>query len=468
MTATRSSTGSSVPSAAPVRLRGFARSTGSDARVVGPLDREAVSGLLADAGRGGVLARGSGCSYGDAAQNAGGTVVTSVLPSSGGARVVLGADEHGPLVRAVASATFAEILSATVPAGLVLPVLPGTARLTVGGAIAADVHGKNQRHDGTVARWVRDLTLVDGTGTVQVLDERSTPDRFRATLGGMGLTGVVTEATLRLQPLRSTRLRVESTRAGDLDALLAEMDASTHHYSVAWVDASARGAALGRGMVEGADHLAEPLPDERAGLAYAPSWAPPVPPSPVAPVTTWTARALNAARFHAAKAHDVQLVGLPAFFHRLDALDGWNRALGPQGFVQYQLSVPDGEERLLAVALETLHREGVPCFLGTLKRFGPASGALLSFPRPGWSIALDLPRGRGRAATRLDAVLDGLDRQVADAGGRVYLCKDGRLSRDAFERMYADALPHWRAVRAELDPHERLGSDLGRRLGLCR
>jgi len=447
-------------------LGGFARSTSSLSHVTGALDSDQLADLLVHADSRGVLARGSGCSYGDAAQNAGGTVVSEAGPGHGRARVVV--DPALSVVRAVAGATFEEVLATVVPAGFVLPVLPGTRRLTVGGALAADVHGKNQHGDGTVASWVTSLELVDGTGARRTLTPDATPDWFRGTLGGMGLTGVVTEATLRLLPLRSTRLRVRSRRTADLDATLASLAQSPERYSVAWVDASARGAALGRGVVEAGDHLDEPQADEQDGLVYRPRWAPTVPPLPVGPVTSATARVFNAARFLAAPRQRDDVVEMTPFFHRLDALDGWNRAVGPRGFVQYQFAVPDGAEHVLGEALQTLHREGVPCFLATLKRFGPSSEALLTFARPGWSLALDLPRGGPSAATRLGAVLDRLDRRIAEVGGRIYLCKDGRLARESFERMYGDGLQDWRRVRGELDPAGTMRSDLGRRLGLCR
>ncbi len=456
-----------TPGPSAVRsLRGFARSTSSLSHVTGPLDPDQVADLLVHADSRGVLARGSGCSYGDAAQNAGGTVVSEAGPGRGGPRVVV--DGASSVVHAVAGATFEEVLATVVPAGFILPVLPGTRRLTVGGALAADVHGKNQHGDGTVARWVSSLELVDGTGGRRTLTPDATPDWFRATLGGMGLTGVVTEATLRLLPLHSTRLRVRSERTGDLDETLASLARSPERYSVAWVDASARGAALGRGVVEVGDHLDEPQADEQEGLVYRPRWAPPVPPLPVRPVTSVTARVFNATRFRVAPRRREEVVELTPFFHRLDALDGWNRAVGPRGFVQYQFAVPDGGEPVLGEVLDTLHREDVPCFLATLKRFGPASEALLTFPRPGWSLALDLPRGGAAAASHLGAVLDRLDRRIAEVGGRIYLCKDGRLSRETFETMYGDGLEDWRRVRAELDPAGTMRSDLGRRLGLCR
>jgi decaprenylphospho-beta-D-ribofuranose 2-oxidase len=444
---------------AEVLLQGWGRSTGSRSSVLGPLTPPALRELLADPPAGGVLARGAGCSYGDAAQNAGGVVLAPATlpevrvdapPASGRGC------PHGGTVRAAGSARFSEVLARTVPRGLLLPVLPGTGRLTVGGAVAADVHGKNQRTDGSLANWLESVELLDGTGEVRLL----TPDQeeFRATVGGMGLTGVVLAATVRLIPITGTRLRVTSRRVADLDGLLAALDSAPGRYAVAWIDTTAGGRALGRGIVDSGDHL-----DEEDELGYAPARAPRAPRLPVGPFTPLTARAFNGLWYRRAPRERTSVQRLPEFFHRLDAVREWNRALGPRGFLQYQFAVPDAATGVLAEALEALRQVGAAPFLGTVKRFGPADGCPLSFPLPGWSLAVDMPAG-GR---RLLALLDRLDRRVAEAGGRVYLAKDARLGRTAFDAMYGP-LDDWRAARARLDPDDTMRSDLGRRLGLCR
>ncbi|MFE0457984.1 FAD-dependent oxidoreductase [Kitasatospora sp. NPDC058965] len=437
-----------------VLLQGWGRSTGSHSAVLGPLTDAALRELLADPPTGGVLARGAGCSYGDAAQNAGGVVLApATVPE-------IRLDALGGTVRAAGSARFTEVLARTVPRGLLLPVLPGTGRLTVGGAVAADVHGKNQRTDGSLADWLESVELLDGTGRVRLL----TPDQeeFRATVGGMGLTGVVLAATIRLIPITSTRLRVTSRRVADLDALLAELDGARSRYAVAWIDTTAAGRALGRGIVDLGDHLDGPFP-EGGELRFAPGRAVRAPRLPVGPFTPLTARAFNELWYRRAPRERTGVQELPEFFHRLDAVREWNRALGPRGFLQYQFAVPDPAVGLLAEAIEALRRVDAAPFLGTVKRFGRSSGCPLSFPLPGWSLAVDMP-ATGR---RLRDVLDRLDRRVAEAGGRVYLAKDARLGRTAFEAMYGP-LDDWRGARARLDPGDTMRSDLGRRLGLCR
>jgi decaprenylphospho-beta-D-ribofuranose 2-oxidase len=323
------------------------------------------------------------------------------------------------------------------------------------------VHGKNQHGDGSISAWIEAIELLDGDGGLRAIHP-GTP-AFRATVGGMGLTGVIVSARLRLLPIRSARLRITTRRLGDLDALLAAQDEPGARYAVSWVDLSATGCSLGRGVLDTGDHLIYPDPvHEASGLHYHPGRPWPAPALPFCPVTPWSARAFNQLWFRASPAGRTSVAGIPEYFHRLDAVRDWNRTLGPAGFRQYQFVVPLGAEKLLAHVITELQRHRAAAFLGTLKRFGPASGNYLSFPLPGWSLAVDMPAGR----PDLHRLLDDLDRQVAGVGGRVYLCKDSRLSRGAFVAMYGSDLDSWREARAALDPTSRFRSDLGRRLGL--
>ncbi len=436
-------------------LYGWGRTTPSSSRVLGLASLEQLQELVTSRPARGVLARGSGCSYGDAAQNSGGWVLAPATEAVIDIRPAAGT------VYASGSVTFAELLSAMVPHGLLLPVLPGTRYLTLGGAVAADVHGKNHRRDGSIASWIEEIELLDGQGELRFVSREQDPEAFFATIGGMGLTGIILAVTLRLRPVRSTLLQVTARRLPSLDAVLTALQGASSQYCVAWIDTTAGGAGLGRGIVELGDHLPAPEPTAEPGqLGYRPGLLLRAPQLPFCPVTPRTARAFNTLWYRKAPATRARMAGLPEFFHRLDAVSGWNRALGPAGIVQYQFAVPAGEYRVIAHALHALR--GCAPFLGTLKRFGAASGAPLSFPLPGWSLAVDLPAGD----PRLRSLLDDLDGQVAAAGGRVYLAKDARLSRPAFDRMYGD-LASWHAVRDRLDPAGVFRSDLGRRLGLC-
>jgi decaprenylphospho-beta-D-ribofuranose 2-oxidase len=438
-------------------LTGWGHTAPSRARVIGPMDLEQLQELVAAGPAQGVLARGAGLSYGDAAQNAGGYVLAPAT------RPQIDLDVAAATVRAAASTTFTELLTRIVPHGLLLPVLPGTRHLTIGGAVAADVHGKNQRHDGSISAWIEQIELLDGTGELRRLTPGGDSEAFRATVGGMGLTGVILAVTIRLLRVRSALLQVTTRRLADLDALLGAMDESADRYSVAWIDTTSAGRFLGRGILDTGDHLADRDPAaEAGGLAYRPGRVRRVPPLPFCPVTPGSARAFNSLWFRNAPGQRSEISDLATFFHRLDAVAGWNRALGPRGLVQYQFVVPEGAHGIIAEVLEAVQRQRCAPFLGTLKRFGPGSGSHLSFPLPGWSLAIDMPAGR----RQLGPMLRDLDQRVAAAGGRVYLAKDSRLSPAACDAMYR-RLPEWRAVRSRLDPAGVFRSDLGRRVGLC-
>ncbi|MFC4562105.1 FAD-binding protein [Nocardiopsis mangrovi] len=448
-------------------LTGWGRTAPTAARVVRPRTAADVGRLLREAAgsgaRRGAVARGLGRAYGDAAQCAGGLVLDCSALASG-----IRLDRAAGTVTASAGTGLAELMAHLLPRGRFVPVTPGTRHVTVGGAIAADIHGKNHHVDSSIGAHVRSLRLVTPDGTEHAIGPGRDPELFWATVGGMGLTGVVTEATIGVLPVETAAVRVDTDRTPDLDAALALMSASDHRYryTVCWIDLMARGAATGRGVLTRAHH-ARPadLPPRlrRDPLAYAPRTlvaAPPlVPPRLLSP---WSVRAFNAA-YHARAPRrargDIQ--GLGSFFHPLDAVRGWNRLYGPRGLVQYQFVVPFGAEDTLRRIVERLAAAGAPSFLAVLKRFGSGTPAPLSFPMPGWTLALDLPA----EVPGLAALLRSFDTAVAAAGGRIYLAKDARARAADVHAMYP-RLPEWRAVRARADPEGVLTSDLARRLEL--
>jgi decaprenylphospho-beta-D-ribofuranose 2-oxidase len=358
--------------------------------------------------------------------------------------------------------------------GLMLPlgwfpdVVPGTRFVTVGGAIASDIHGKNHHRDGAFGDHVTELELVTPSGERLRCGPDREPEAFAATTGGMGLTGVITSATLRLSRIATSWMRVDTERARDLDDVLARMDArdEDYRYSVAWIDCLARGSQLGRSVLMRGDHASveelapaqrrAPLSPPRAPRLTAPAWV------PDGLLRRSTVSAFNQLYFRRAPREERgRLEPLGAFFFPLDAIRGWNRMYGTRGFLQYQLVVPFGREDALRAAIERLSGTGCASFLAVLKRFGPERG-LISFPLPGWTLALDIPT----AAPGLAPLLDGLDELVAEAGGRVYLSKDSRLRPDLVAAMYP-RLGEWQAVRERLDPRGVMRSDLGRRLELA-
>lgn len=449
-------------SADPVRerLSGFGRATGSTARVRRLVDEAAVSDVLAHPPARGVLARGRGRSYGDAAQNAGGDVLR--LPGDG-PRVRW--DEEGGTVTVGAGVSLDELLRDVVPRGWFVPVTPGTRQVTLGGALAADVHGKNHHRDGSLADHVTRVRLESPTGTHE-LSPTEDAEAFWATAGGMGLTGVITELGLRLLPIETSRVVVDTERTGDLDELLAAMEARDHEYrySVAWVDTSVGGRRLGRGVLTRGDHATvDQLPaDAGDPLHYDPQALGTLPPLPLRAIRPATIRAFNEAWYRRAPRHRVgELQPLGGFFHPLDAVHDWNGLYGPRGFLQYQFVVPFGAEDVVRHVLETLVVEHLPSALVVLKRFGDANPGPLSFPMPGWTLAVDLAVG----PPHLRRVLRGFDDEVAAAGGRVYLAKDAVLDPGMLRTMYP-RLSEWQGVRRRLDPAGVLQSDLARRLHL--
>jgi decaprenylphospho-beta-D-ribofuranose 2-oxidase len=399
-----------------------------------------------------------GRSYGDAAQLAGGLV----LETAGLDGFEL--DAEAGIVRAQAGATLGQLLGALEPAGWVLPVVPGTQHVSVGGAIASDIHGKNHGVSGTFGAHVAALGLLTASGELCELTAEREGDLLGATIGGMGLTGVIVWAAVRLRRLPSPLLAVDTDRVQGLDEALAALDAPGGPHRVAWLDLL--GPGLARGVVTRADHApagamgagsAPPLGHTTvaARLRIPPRW-------PGGLLRPEIIRAHNAFRFRSTPRRSRgELEAFGRHMFPLDALDAWPRLYGPAGFVQYQLVVPRGREVALEQVLVQLRRSGVPCYLAVLKDFGPANAFPLSFPLQGWTLAMDLPRG----APGLMALLDRCDEIVAEAGGRVYLAKDARLRPDTLAAMYP-RLDEWRAIRDAVDPDGRWRSDLGVRSGL--
>jgi decaprenylphospho-beta-D-ribofuranose 2-oxidase len=401
-----------------------------------------------------LLAHGAGRSYGDVALNSGGAAVLTRRLD----RMIDFEPQTGLLVTEP-GVTFADLLHIFLPRGFVAPVSPGTGFATLGGAIANDVHGKNHHHAGSFGdhlEWV-DLLLPDGR--IRRISETQNTELFRATIGGLGLTGIVTALCLRLSRVPSDALMVRRRRIVDLEEFLASFEAASEAtYSVGWIDALARGASLGRGVLETAEPSPEPIAQTmrraRSVPFDLPGWS----------LNRLTVTAFNALYWRRVPPGGVETrEGYDRFLYPLDALADWNRLYGRAGFHQFQCVVPfEGGAATLRRLLEMVARDAAGASpLAFLKSMGHEGRGLLSFPRPGWTLAIDMP---ARAGT--PAVFARLERITRDAGGRIYLAKDALVSAEGFATMYPNA-ERFRRIRADIDPQGRFSSDLARRIGLA-
>jgi decaprenylphospho-beta-D-ribofuranose 2-oxidase len=457
-----SSSHAAVPRRAQV-LTGWGRIAPTTALVATPDSTAQVAGLLGTAPARGAIARGLGRSYNNAAQNEGGLVI-----STAGLSKILDLDPATGLAICEAGVSLEQLMVAGLPAGWFVPVSPGTRQVSVGGAIAADAHGKNHHVAGSFARHVRWCDLLLPDGRERRITPEADPHTFWATAGGMGLTGIILRAAVQMTKVQTSRVRVDTVRTKDLDeatAVLADID-NRHGYTVAWLDCLASGKSLGRSVVTSGDFAAVsdlPAADRRDPLRFRPRArlnAPAI--FPPGLITRYTVALANEAWYRKApRRREAEIQTIGTFFHPLDGIGNWNRVYGPGGFRQYQFVVPFGAEPALRHVLERISAARAPSFVTVLKRFGPADDGYLSFPMPGWTLALDFPT----RTPGLPDLLRWLDEQVVTAGGRVYLAKDSRVSAETLARMYP-RLEEFRKLRAELDPAGLLVSDLSRRLAL--
>ncbi len=448
--------------AAPSLLWGWGRTAPTAASLVHARTLGQQIEAVASAGERGVVGRGLGRGYGDCAQNAGGMVIDG--PARSG---LLDVDVDRALITALAGTSLDDLMRWLVPLGLFVPVTPGTRLVTVGGAIAADIHGKNHHKKGSWGDHVDSFRLIDGLGDVRDVSRESDPDLFNATVGGMGLTGLVVDATIRMLPIESARLVVDTDRTSDLDEVMSLMvdGDDQYDYSVAWIDILASGQRMGRSILDRGrfatrdEALASGVTDP---YGYQPHQFPSMPDLvPSGLINKLFCRAFNEAWYRKAPERRRDAVmSIEQFFHPLDMASDWNRAYGRRGFLQWQFAVPDDAGEVVRRSLERLSGAGVPSFLAVLKRFGTGNDSPLSFPTKGWTLAFDTAVEPG-----LDRLFDELDRMVVEAGGRIYLAKDSRVKPELVPLMYP-RLSEWLEVRERVDPHRRFRSDMSRRLQL--
>lgn len=441
----------------PVRTEGWGRFPRIEGPVAAAWDEGAA--LRGIAAGGSMIACGARRSYGDASLNPAGML--SMVPMDR----LLDFDSATGLLLCEAGVTLGDILDVFVPRGWFPSVTPGTRFVTVGGAIAADVHGKNHHRVGGFGAHTAfcDVALADGR-VIRCSPDHE-PDLFAATIGGMGLTGVILRAAIQLRPIDSAWIREDIYRTANLDETLDLFERLQHcSYSVAWVDAFATGDRIGRSVVMTGEHATRD--DLPAALRQAPL-ARTVRRLPAGPAVcpTWLLNRASVGVFNEVYRRLARpgrrLSGLDSFFYPLDTVPAWNRLYGRRGFLQYQCVLPRtaaaaGLRRLL---VETV-TSGQASFLAMLKPLGEQERGLLSFPFDGYTLALDFP-----AAEPVFALLRRLDAIVADHGGRLYLAKDARMDAGMLRRGYP-ALDRFLEVRAAYGASGRFQSLQSRRLGL--
>jgi len=411
-----------------------------------------------------LIARGLGRCYGDSALND-----QAVLSSIYCDHLIDFNPATGVLV-CEAGISLAMLLRIFVPRGWFLPVTPGTKLVTVGGAVASDVHGKNHHVAGTFCRHVLWLELLSSEENILRCSTTENPDLFQSTCGGQGLTGIILRVAFRLVPISTVYIRQETIKTRNLEEIMDCFEHSANwHYSVAWIDCLQTGTGLGRSIMIRGEHAN--IEDIDTIKACVPLIAPEkfslaVPINlPRFTLNIWSAKAFNAIYYgHHAEGTTNQIVDLDSFFYPLDAIQEWNRIYGKRGFLQYQCVIPRAAaQEGLTHILNRIARSGMGSFLAVLKLFGlqEENGGILSFPMEGYTLALDFP-----VTPQAFSLLNELDAMVLDYGGRLYLAKDARMSCATFERGYATAIDRFRKIKTTCDPNHRFISLQSKRLGI--
>ncbi|MBV5317437.1 MAG: FAD-binding oxidoreductase [Desulfobulbaceae bacterium] len=398
-----------------------------------------------------VIPFGNGRSYGDSA------LAPNIVPMLSNDRFLNFAEESG-LLTCESGVLLADIIEIFVPRGWFLKVTPGTKLITVGGAIASDVHGKNHHVEGCFSACVQEFTLMLADGAIVRCSREENQELFHATCGGMGLTGIILEVSFSLKRIKSKHIDQTTIKTGNLEETFAAFEAYKNFpYSVAWIDCLAKKADIGRCLLMVGDFANDgnlnykakknvSIPFEFPGFA----------------LNNLSVRAFNWLYYGKVRKRVTQSqVDIDSFFYPLDALDHWYRIYGKGGFTQYQFILPKEKSLIgLKEILEQISSSGKGSFLAVLKLYGPANENYISFPMEGYSLALDFKIDPG-----LFALLDKLDEIVAYYGGRIYLTKDVRVSKTIFEQGYP-LLDKFREVRSRYGLNKRFHSLQSQRLGI--
>lgn len=462
------------------KLYGWGRTAPSTAQVLATPDVETIIHAVKQVAdrnselpahqRRGVIARGMGRSYGDPAQNGGGLVI-DIQPLNR----IHSIDPDTALVDVDGGVTLDQLMKAAIPYGLWVPVLPGTRQVTIGGAIGPDIHGKNHHADGSFGDHVVSMELLVADGRVLHLrpegsDDDPTGELFWATVGGMGLTGIILRAVIKMTKTETAYFLSDTVRTNTLDETIEEHSNGSEEnytYSSAWFDAINPEPKLGRATIsrgslatlaeleEFAPKLAkDPLKFSAPQLMTVPdifpSWT----------MNKFTLNTIGELYYAIGGDSRNDIKNLTQFYQPLDMIAEWNRGYGPAGFLQYQFVVPPEAQDALRDIIRDIQRSGHYSALNVFKLFGEGNRAPLSYPMKGWNICVDFPIRPG-----LHSFLDELDKRVHEFGGRLYLAKESRTTPEMFHAMYPD-MEGWLKTRREIDPHGVFASDMSRRLEL--
>ena len=413
-----------------------------------------------------ITPRGAGTAYGDICVNPCGSHLSLLRLDK-----FLEFDKEQGILTCQGGVTLNEVINLVLPQGWFPAVSPGTAQSTVGGCMACDAHGKNHHIRGSFAMTVKGMKLLTSDGQTHECSPEQEADLFWATAGGLGQTGVITQLTIQLAKVESSWIKTRNIPTRDLEETLALIDEHADAtYSVSWIDSLARGRHMGRGIIMLGEHATmedllrqnPTLCDRPFELRKATSLFLPFFPPPWAS-NTFALRFFNAVYYRAhSRSSQTRLTNYRSFFYPLDSVKSWNRIYGRRGFIEYQVAVPlrNGREICLEIC-ETLSRTGNGSFLAVIKRMGPGNPGPMSFPIEGYTLAIDMRAGWDEQAK----ILDGLDRLVAEAGGRVYLVKDSRVDSRWIDTMYPRRR-EWAEFVARHDPRGLFSSNLVHRLNL--
>jgi decaprenylphospho-beta-D-ribofuranose 2-oxidase len=408
-----------------------------------------------------ILPRGLGRSYADQATNLHHTILKMEKMNH-----FLAFDQERGILHCEAGVSLEEILFHFAPRGWFPMITPGTKYVTIGGAIANDVHGKAHHADGSFVNCVYEFTILLADGTLLRANRSDNADLFWANFGGLGLLGTILTATIQLRRIETTYFRQKAFAAANLDEMLQAIDDSGQEFSssVAWIDPMARGKSLGRGVLSMGNHArlkdlpeklkADPLKTGKKPKLGVPFYMPEFILNPI------TVRILDMVIYKLQKsAPDIS--HYEKFFYPLDMINNWNRGYGKRGFIQYQFVIPveNGWKNIRTILTEITESNCIP-FLNVLKKFGKGQGGLLSFPFEGYTFAIDFPVTR-----QLKTFTRKLDKMVLDMGGRIYLGKDAYLDEQTFKAMYPQHV-EWLRIKKKYDPSNVYSSDLARRIGL--